>query len=169
MAAHSLNSRAGRFSIAFRLRPKKTEQDEKLGLQRDEAGGLLDSESFEKVVEQKLENFKQAGTDVKMTVMSMPQLKELQERLGGDQNESLMHSVGAFLKANSADGDTAARVDDQSFSLIHEAAADIEALEQEIARADERSGSGRQGCRSGNPQPSMPPTTVSAKTRWPKG
>ena len=63
----------------------------------------------------------------------MPQLKELQERLGGDQNESLMHSVGTFLKANSADGDTAARVDDQSFSLIHEAAADIEALEQEIA------------------------------------
>ena len=133
MAAHSLDSRAGRFSIAFRLRPTEDEQDEKLGLQRDEASGLLDSESFGKVVEQKLESFKQAGTDVKMTVMSMPQLKELQERLGGDQNESLMHSVGAFLKANSADGDTAARVDDQSFSLIHEAAADIEALEQEIA------------------------------------
>ncbi len=133
MAAHSLDSRAGRFSIAFRLRPTEDEQDEKLGLQRDEASGLLDSESFGKVVEQKLESFKQAGTDVRMTVMSMPQLKELQERLGGDQNESLMHSVGAFLKANSADGDTAARVDDQSFSLIHEAAADIEALEQEIA------------------------------------
>ena len=44
-----------------------------------------------------------------------------------------MHSVGAFLKANSADGDTAARVDDQSFSLTHEAAADIEILEKEIA------------------------------------
>ena len=131
MAAHSLDSRAGRFSIAFRLRPTEDEQDEKLGLQRDEASGLLDSESFGKVVEQKLESFKQAGTDVRMTVMSMPQLKELQERLGGDQNESLMHSVGAFLKANSADGDTAARVDDQSFSLIHEAAADIEALEQD--------------------------------------
>lgn len=133
MAAHSLDSRAGRFSIAFRLRPTEMEQDAKLGLERDESSGLYDSESFAKVTKRKLEAFKKTGTDVKMTVMSMPQLKELQDRLGDEQNESLMHSVGAFLKANSADGDTAARVDDQSFSLIHEAAADIEILEQEIA------------------------------------
>ena len=133
MAAHSLDSRAGRVSIAFRLRPTEMEQDAKLGLERDESSGLYDSESFAKVTARKLEAFKKAGNDVKMTVMSMPQLKELQDRLGEGQNESLMHSVGAFLKANSADGDTAARVDDQSFSLIHEAAADIETLEQEIA------------------------------------
>jgi EAL domain-containing protein (putative c-di-GMP-specific phosphodiesterase class I)/GGDEF domain-containing protein len=133
MAAHSLDSRAGRISIAFRLRPTEMEQDSKLGLERDESSGLYDSESFAKVTARKLEAFKKAGNDVKMTVMSMPQLKELQDRLGEEQNESLMHSVGAFLKANSADGDTAARVDDQSFSLIHEAAADIEILEQEIA------------------------------------
>ena len=133
MAAHSLDSRAGRFSIAFRLRPTETEQDAKLGLHRDESSGLYDSESFGKVAEQKLQAFKKAGTDVKMTVMSMPQLKELQGRLGEEQSESLLHSVGAFLKANSADGDTAARVDDQSFSLIHEAEADIQELEKEIA------------------------------------
>ena len=133
MAAHSLDSRAGRVSIAFRLRPTEMEQDAKLGLERDESSGLYDSESFAKVTARKLEAFKKAGNDVKMTVMSMPQLKELQDRLGEGQNQSLMHSVGAFLKANSADGDTAARVDDQSFSLIHEAAADIETLEQEIA------------------------------------
>ena len=133
MAAHSLDSRAGRMSIAFRLRPTEMEQDAKLGLERDESSGLYDSESFAKVTARKLEAFKKAGNDVKMTVMSMPQLKELQDRLGEGQNQSLMHSVGAFLKANSADGDTAARVDDQSFSLIHEAAADIEILEQEIA------------------------------------
>ena len=64
MAAHSLDSRAGRFSIAFRLRPTETEQDEKLGLERDEASGRYDTESFGKVAEQKLEKFKQAGTDV---------------------------------------------------------------------------------------------------------
>jgi hypothetical protein len=68
-----------------------------------------------------------------MTVMSMPQLKELQDRLGDEQNESLMHSAGVFLRAHLAGGDTAARVDDQSFRLIHEAAADIEILEKEIA------------------------------------
>jgi EAL domain-containing protein (putative c-di-GMP-specific phosphodiesterase class I) len=133
MAVHSLDSRAARFSIAFRLRPTEMEQDAKLGLERDESSGLYDSGSFAKVAARKLETFKKAGADVKMTVMSMPQLKELQDRLGDEKSESLMHSVGAFLKANSADGDTAARVDDQSFSLIHEAAADIEILEQEIA------------------------------------
>lgn len=133
MAAHSLDSRAGRFSIAFRLRPTETEQDEKKGLHRDESSGLYDAESFGKVAEQKLHALKAAGADVKMTVMSLPQLTELQARLGADQNESLMHSVGAFLKANSADGDTAARVSDTGFSLIHEAATDIKALESEIA------------------------------------
>ena len=133
MAAHSLDSRSGRFSIAFRLRPTETEQDKKLGLERDELSGLYDTESFGKIAGKKLEAFKKAGADVKMTVMSMPQLKELQDRLGVDENEALMHSVGAFLKANSADGDTAACVDDESFSLIHEGATDIDALEQEIA------------------------------------
>jgi EAL domain-containing protein (putative c-di-GMP-specific phosphodiesterase class I) len=133
MAAHSLDSRAGRFSIAFRLRPTEMEQDVKLGLERDKSSGLYDSESFAKVTARKLEAFKKVEADVKMTVMSMPQLKELQERLGDEKSELLMHSVGAFLKANSADGDTAARVDDQSFSLIHEAATDIEILEHEIA------------------------------------
>lgn len=133
MAMHSLDSRVGRFSIAFRLRPTTIEQDEKKGLHRDEDSGLYDAESFGKVAEQKLQALKAAGADVKMTVMSLPQLTELQGRLAPDQNESLMHSVGAFLKANSADGDTAARVSDTGFSLIHEAAADIKALESEIA------------------------------------
>jgi EAL domain-containing protein (putative c-di-GMP-specific phosphodiesterase class I)/GGDEF domain-containing protein len=133
MAAHSLDSRTGRFSIAFRLRPTKMEQDAKLGLERDESSGLYDLKSFAKVTASKLEAFEKAGVDVKMTVMSMPRLKELQDRLGDAKSESLMHSVGAFLKANSADGDTAARLEDQSFSLIHAAATDIEILEQEIA------------------------------------
>ena len=48
MAAHSLDSRAGRFSIAFRLRPTEDEQDEKLGLQRDEASGLTGFRIFRK-------------------------------------------------------------------------------------------------------------------------
>ncbi|MGB0554575.1 MAG: hypothetical protein ACPGQV_18715 [Alphaproteobacteria bacterium] len=77
MAAHSLYSRAGRFSIAFRLRPTEMEQGSKLGLERDESSRLYDSESFAQVTARKFEAFKKPGTDVKMTAMSMPQLKEI--------------------------------------------------------------------------------------------
>ena len=61
----------------FSLRPTETDQDNQRGLQRDEASGLYDTKSLSKVADQKLKAFKMVGSDVKITTMSLWQLKKL--------------------------------------------------------------------------------------------
>ena len=76
MVAYILVSWACWFLIAFccgRRKPIRTTR----GLQRDEASGLYDTESLSKVADQKLKAFKMVGSDVKITTMSLWQLKKL--------------------------------------------------------------------------------------------
>ena len=51
-------------------------------------------------MDQKLKAFKKVGSDVKITTMSLRQLKKLYERFGVDENEALMDLVGAFLESS---------------------------------------------------------------------
>ncbi len=76
---------------------------------------------------------RKAGEDAKMTLLSMPELSTLQERMDPSARDSLLSTVGTFLKANSADGQTAARIGETGFSLIHDGDTDIAELEDEIA------------------------------------
>lgn len=47
--------------------------------------------------------------------------------------ETLLNTFGAFLKASSVDGDTAARIADDRYGLVHAADVDIKELESKIA------------------------------------
>jgi len=133
VAAHCLDERAGHFSVGFRLRPTESESDRAHGVARDPVSGLYDTASFEKLAEQKLSSMRAAGTDIRMTVMSMPELDTLRDRLPADEQDPLLSTIGAILKVRSADGDTATRVGETGFGLLHDAGVDIDSLSREIA------------------------------------
>ena len=46
--------------------------------------------------------------------------------------ETPLNSMGAYVKANSVDGDTTARIGDERFGLVHEAGLALEELQQKI-------------------------------------
>ncbi len=105
---------------------------------RDVESGLFDGESFEEIATQRVEQMQEAGQDVKVTMVAMPEMGELAERLDEDAEHTLMTSVGACLKANSANGDSAARLADDKFSLIHDAETDIDEIKGQIAELTRR-------------------------------
>ena len=68
-----------------------------------------------------------------LTLIELPAYKELHDRLDEEARESLLNTFGAFLKANSVDGDTAARIADDRYGLVHAADVDVKELESKIA------------------------------------
>jgi len=65
-------------------------------------------------------------------LLSIPEIEALQGRLDADSGSALMASVGEFLKANSVGGDTAAKVGDGRFSILHGTNTKVEDLVSQI-------------------------------------
>ncbi|MCW9001411.1 MAG: EAL domain-containing protein [Rhodospirillales bacterium] len=92
---------------------------------REMASGLFDGDSFSDIAVQRLKGMRAANDDAKVTLLSLDGLKGLKERIGDEGEERLMHTVGACLRANSVLGDSAARISNERFSLVHKAEMDI--------------------------------------------
>ena len=105
---------------------------------RDLESGLFDGEAFAEVATQRVEQMQAAGQDVKVTMMAIPEMGALTDRLDEDAEQNLMSSVGAFLKANSVNGDSAARLADDKFGLIHDAGTDVGQIQEQISELTRR-------------------------------
>ena len=67
-----------------------------------------------------------------MTLIALPDYEALQGRMDAGAQQALLNTMGAYLKANSVDGDAAARIGEDRFGLIHEADLDLDELQQKI-------------------------------------
>ena len=132
-AGYRLDEFGGHYYLAFRMGSKRTETETRLGLKRDEKSGLYDAESFAEVVGDRVRAGTEAGEQNQLTLIELPAYKELHDRLDEEARESLLNTFGAFLKANSVDGDTAARIADDRYGLVHAADVDVKELESKIA------------------------------------
>ena len=132
-AGYRLDEFGGHYYLAFRMGSKRTETETRLGLKRDEKSGLYDAESFAEVVGDRVRAGTEAGEQNQLTLIELPAYKELHDRLDEEARETLLNTFGAFLKANSVDGDTAARIADDRYGLVHAADVDVKELESKIA------------------------------------
>lgn len=97
----------------------------------DEDSGLLDDKSFIKAAQAKI---KQAGdAHVEMTMLDMDQLQELANNLGNEDADHLMSSVGSYLKSSSIGGDTAGRISDNKFGILHKGDLKVDELQTHIS------------------------------------
>ena len=126
-SGHALEDFDGHYFLAFRKPTVATTAS------RDSESGLLDAQGFIDVTQERLRTRQPDGEHLQLTMMTVPELTALRDRLDKSARDSLMTSVGATLRANSANGDSAARVDEDKFSLIHQVGLDVAELEQKIA------------------------------------
>lgn len=131
VAGYRLNEFDGHFFLALRL----TGDEGATPAVRDDDTGLLDGEDFAKLVATRLKRFRASGADVRMTLVSMGDLEDLRSRLDEASERALMSTVGACFRANSADGDTAARMAEGRFGLVHQRGLDVSAFERELSEA----------------------------------
>ena len=133
ITGHWLDDLGGHYFLAFRMGATTAKTASGARLARDTESGLYNADSFAEVVKQRVESGADADGDSKMTLIALPGYEDLRERLGEDAEQDLLNTVGACLRANSVDGDAAARIDDDRFGLVHKADLDISVLEDKIS------------------------------------
>lgn len=131
LAGYRLEDLSGHYFLA--LRAAASASPRVPGAGRDAGSGLFDPDAFSRVATERLRQAREAGDDAELTLISLPQFDDLRARLDEDGEQSLITTLGATLRANSLNGDSAAQVGDGRYALVHESAVDISDLESEIA------------------------------------
>jgi EAL domain-containing protein (putative c-di-GMP-specific phosphodiesterase class I) len=99
-------------------------------LQRDQTSGLYTGEDFASLAAQRL---KAAGDNAELTLISMPEMAALRDRLDEDTRNTLAGTLGAALRAQSFGGDSATEIADGRYAIVHESGLDARALEQYLS------------------------------------
>jgi EAL domain-containing protein (putative c-di-GMP-specific phosphodiesterase class I) len=133
ITGHWLDDLGGHYFLAFRMGTGAAAKIGGANLSRDSESGLYDADSFAEVVKKRVASGIDADGDSKMTLIALPGYDELKGRLEGDSEQDLLNTVSACLRASSVDGDTAARIDDDRFGLVHNADLDVSELEKKIS------------------------------------
>lgn len=142
LAANCLDSEEGTIHIALQRRDTGAQAIRTPTL--DPASRLADCTSFVDRVAERMKRGHAAGMAPELTLVVMPDLHDLRQRLGAGQ-DGMLEAVGTALKARSIEEDMAARIGDDTFSLLHEAGAPIDQLIRQleaITRAADPAGIG---------------------------
>lgn len=81
--------------------------------------GLFDSAAFADIAANRIKNLRASGENADVTVVSLPAISDIQERIDETSQVNLEKAVGQMLQSYSVGGDTAAKIGNGVFSLLH--------------------------------------------------
>ncbi len=113
-----LPRKEGRYYLALSA-ARLPQAEQALQNKRDYQTGLLSAEDFEPRAQDRLRLARELGSEVKITLLEIVGLQQLTQDLPSDQQASLMGDVGALLRAKSIGGDTAGRIAEDKYSILH--------------------------------------------------
>lgn len=102
---------------------------------RDEEAGVLDKKAYATVAAQRLKEVAETGGSAKVTMVKIDNLEELKKDLSDQDQDKLMTTIGGILSDQSLGGDTAGRIDEESFSFAHDTDVDINSVGEKIENA----------------------------------
>lgn len=111
---------------------------------RDRATGLLDREGFEAALNESVKLARDAGQDVTMTLVSLPDFEAFEARTGEEISRSFLAQVGGLLRALAVN-DCSAVLGAGKFGLLQDSGQSIDAIREDLgrlARASDPSGQG---------------------------
>jgi len=142
MNGYKFGDLEGHYFLALRSTGKDAGEEEG----RD-ASGLMAEGRFAEAAAERIKALQDDGEDVKLTLVNLPELDSLVERLDADAGRELLDRLATKMQANSIGGDTAGRMGETGFGLVHDTSMDIEALQaqlQSISREMDPGGKGLQ-------------------------
>lgn len=102
-------------------------------LKKDGASGLYDEKSFLKAAQATIQKNTAKGEHVELTMLDMDQLQALANSLGNEDANHLMNSVGSYLRSNSLGSDSAGRIGDNQFGLVHSGDLKVDELQNKLS------------------------------------
>ncbi|MDA0238414.1 MAG: EAL domain-containing protein [Proteobacteria bacterium] len=131
IAGYKLDELSGHFFLALRAGSSGGSRIGAPG--RDQESGLFDADSFAHVAGERLKSARETGADAELTLIELLDLDALRDRLDEESEQSLITTLGAALRANSVNGDTAGQVSDGRYALVHDASVDVAELEEDLS------------------------------------
>lgn len=100
----------------------------------DSETGLLSGEAFNRTIQTRLGGANHPPSDAKLTLIRLDELPQFKTRVDGKALSTMMEEVGALLRAMSVDGNSAGRLGEDRFGLMHTPQVDTKALERNVAQ-----------------------------------
>lgn len=127
------------FFLAIKSNPVfQSEPPAEAEVVRDAETGLLDAEAYATLAAERAQAFQRAGGRPQITLVKIDKLDELAASLGVSERKELCATIGQILADSSLGGDTASRLESDTFSYLHADAVDTEAVSLHIADAAKR-------------------------------
>ncbi len=120
IVAYCLDPANGMIYVGMRRAPPKPAD----GAETKEPA-LADASHFSTKAADRVKQLAAAGESAELTLVSIPGMNDLKDRLAPDAAEKLMQGLGEVLMASSVGGDAAAQVGDNQFSIMHSAGTDV--------------------------------------------
>ena len=124
--------RGGRTFVALSAR-RMGAGDERSESEIDQATGLLEKGAFGEMAQKAMKAASESGRPYNMTLLDLDGIDELKERLGDEAADELVADISAHMQANSVNGESAGRIEDDKFGIVHDADLDVDALKETIA------------------------------------
>ena len=100
---------------------------------RDSETGLLDRKDFLKLADRQMAMAADAGQRTELTLLHLNGLPALQESLGDEKMANFLDRIGVILRRYSLGGDSAGRLDNDKYGLMHSPSVDGKLLEEKIS------------------------------------
>jgi EAL domain-containing protein (putative c-di-GMP-specific phosphodiesterase class I) len=122
------------FFLALKVNTKKQKLGQNNALKRDEDSNLLDAKSFSESAAERVTSFMNAGGEAQVSMVKLNHLDDLLTKIGASDKQKLMTEIGNVLKENSIGGDTASRLDGDSFSYIHTTSVNADNINDQLEK-----------------------------------
>lgn len=114
--------------FAFRLGAAPAADELLDGAPRDPESGLLEKDAFARIASHQISEAGKRGEKLELTMVHTGDLPTFRAKLDQESSTSLMQNLGACLQANSTAGQSAGRLDDDSYGFLHRTGIDIEKI-----------------------------------------
>lgn len=122
------------YFLAVKIAPKQTIPIGRDPKDRDESG-VLNNEAFVDAAAQRVRSYEAAGGTPKVSMVNIGDLSEAGIEEGSAEANKVLQAIGQALSSESLGGDTAGRIDDESFSVVHGEDVDVAELSQKVSNA----------------------------------
>ena len=122
----------GHYFLCLKIGDQPVATGAPVTINRDEKTGLLAEDSFPDIAAEKLNELRAKGEDANFTLVKVPELDELAGRLGKEGGKDLVSQISSQLKEHSVGGDTAAKIGEDGFGLVHDSGVNIDDLKAQI-------------------------------------
>jgi len=123
------------YFLAIKIAPKQTIPVGRSPEDRDTETGILTSEAFVDAATQRVRSYEAAGGKPKVSMINIGDLAEAGIVAGSAEEAEVLKAIGETLNHESLGGDTAGRIDDENFSVVHGEDVDAVGLSEKLSNA----------------------------------